>query len=141
MNSMSAINNKRLRIASLLPSTTDICISLGLECNIVGITHECDFPSSSHPLYQSAAPPIFATSNHYNSPSHEMVNDINGNKKSALTLTLSHIDPHKHSQEEIDTAVKTSVCCIPTLYYTCTNFISYEPCSHYVLSLLQTIGT
>ena len=38
-----------------------------------------------------------------------MENDINGKKKSALTLTVSHIDPHKQSQEEIDTAVKTSV--------------------------------
>lgn len=105
---MSAINNKSLRIASLLPSTTDICISLGLEYNIVGITHECDFPSSSHPLYQSTAPPIIAASNN-NSNCNGMGNDINGKKKSALTLTVSHIDPHKQSQEEIDTAVKTSV--------------------------------
>jgi len=35
-----------LRIASLLPSTTEILCALGLEENIVGITHECDFPKS-----------------------------------------------------------------------------------------------
>jgi iron complex transport system substrate-binding protein len=35
-----------LRIASLLPSTTEILCALGLEENIVGITHECDFPES-----------------------------------------------------------------------------------------------
>ncbi|MEJ7698191.1 MAG: ABC transporter substrate-binding protein [Pyrinomonadaceae bacterium] len=35
-----------LRIASLLPSTTEILCALGLEENIIGITHECDFPES-----------------------------------------------------------------------------------------------
>jgi len=37
---------KDLRIASLLPSSTEIICALGLEENLVGITHECDFPSS-----------------------------------------------------------------------------------------------
>ncbi|HXH69851.1 MAG TPA: cobalamin-binding protein [Pyrinomonadaceae bacterium] len=35
-----------LKIASLLPSTTEIVCALGLEKNLVGITHECDFPPS-----------------------------------------------------------------------------------------------
>lgn len=34
------------RIASLLPSATEIVCALGLEENLVGITHECDFPAS-----------------------------------------------------------------------------------------------
>ncbi|MEZ5345484.1 MAG: cobalamin-binding protein [Pyrinomonadaceae bacterium] len=34
-----------LRIASLLPSSTEIICALGLEENLVGITHECDFPT------------------------------------------------------------------------------------------------
>ena len=41
---MSEKNN--LKIASLLPSATEILCALGLEENIVGITHECDFPES-----------------------------------------------------------------------------------------------
>ena len=32
------------RIVSLLPSATEIVCALGLEENLVGITHECDFP-------------------------------------------------------------------------------------------------
>ena len=36
----------KLKIASLLPSTTEIVCALGLEKNLVGITHECDFPAS-----------------------------------------------------------------------------------------------
>ncbi len=34
-----------LKIASLLPSATEIICALGLEENLVGITHECDFPA------------------------------------------------------------------------------------------------
>ena len=39
-------NARNLRIASLLPSATEIVTALGLEKNLVGITHECDFPQS-----------------------------------------------------------------------------------------------
>ncbi|HUY61629.1 MAG TPA: ABC transporter substrate-binding protein, partial [Candidatus Dormibacteraeota bacterium] len=33
-----------MRIASLLPSSTEICFALGLGPSVVGVTHECDFP-------------------------------------------------------------------------------------------------
>jgi len=39
-------DNTELKIASLLPSTTEIVCALGLEKNLVGITHECDYPTS-----------------------------------------------------------------------------------------------
>jgi iron complex transport system substrate-binding protein len=35
-----------LRIASLLPSATEIVCALGAEAELVGISHECDFPES-----------------------------------------------------------------------------------------------
>jgi len=35
-----------MRIVSLLPSATEIACALGLEDSIVGITHECDYPTS-----------------------------------------------------------------------------------------------
>ena len=38
--------NNTLRIVSLLPSATEIVCALGLEQNLIGITHECDFPKS-----------------------------------------------------------------------------------------------
>jgi iron complex transport system substrate-binding protein len=83
-----------LRIASLLPSTTDICISLGLKSNIVGITHECDgFSSSSAPFLVV----------------HPNEDDDVAPHARPRTLTVSHIDPHTQTQSEIDTAVKTSL--------------------------------
>ncbi|CAN5271888.1 cobalamin-binding protein [soil metagenome] len=36
--------NLNQRIVSLLPSATEIICALGLKENLVGITHECDFP-------------------------------------------------------------------------------------------------
>jgi len=41
-----------LRIASLLPSATEIACFLGLEDRLVGVSHECDFPVSVRALPQ-----------------------------------------------------------------------------------------
>ena len=38
--------NSPMKIVSLLPSATEIVCALGLEENLIGITHECDYPSS-----------------------------------------------------------------------------------------------
>ncbi|MEK7855446.1 MAG: hypothetical protein AAB288_05100, partial [Acidobacteriota bacterium] len=35
-----------MKIVSLLPSATEIICALGLENELVAITHECDFPPS-----------------------------------------------------------------------------------------------
>lgn len=35
-----------MKLVSLLPSATEIVSRLGLEKNLVGVSHECDFPSS-----------------------------------------------------------------------------------------------
>ena len=34
-----------MRIVSLLPSATEMICTLGLEDQLVGVTHECDFPA------------------------------------------------------------------------------------------------
>ena len=39
-----------MRIVSLLPSATEILCAVGLEDQLVGVTHECDFPSSVRAL-------------------------------------------------------------------------------------------
>ena len=35
-----------MKIISLIPSATEILCALGLEDNIYGVSHECDFPES-----------------------------------------------------------------------------------------------
>jgi iron complex transport system substrate-binding protein len=39
-----------MRIVSLLPSATEIVCELGLDDQLVGVTHECDYPPSVHGL-------------------------------------------------------------------------------------------
>src|SRR6266852_8889276 len=36
-----------MRIVSLLPSATEILFALGLDAEIVGVSHECDFPPAA----------------------------------------------------------------------------------------------
>jgi iron complex transport system substrate-binding protein len=36
-----------MRIVSLLPSATEICFALGLGDMVVGVTHECDYPTEA----------------------------------------------------------------------------------------------
>jgi iron complex transport system substrate-binding protein len=41
-----------MRIVSLLPSATEILCAMGLEDQLVGVTHECDYPASVRALPQ-----------------------------------------------------------------------------------------
>jgi ABC-type hemin transport system substrate-binding protein len=36
------------RIVSLLPAATEIASALGLMDNVVGVSHECDFPNEAN---------------------------------------------------------------------------------------------
>src|SRR6266851_6903668 len=48
------------RIVSFLPSATEMVCALGLEDQLVGITHECDYPStvSAKPILVRSAVPV-----------------------------------------------------------------------------------
>lgn len=64
------------RIASLLPSATEIVCALGLEESLVGVTHECDYP----PTVAGAKPQLTAS------------------KISHATMTSAEIDHHVRTQ-------------------------------------------
>ena len=46
-----------MRIASLLPSATEIAFALGLEEQVVAVSHECDYPpeASKRPILTKSA--------------------------------------------------------------------------------------
>ncbi len=41
-------SQRQLRIVSLLPAATEMAFALGLGDAVVGVSHECDFPSAAH---------------------------------------------------------------------------------------------
>jgi len=53
----------RVRIVSLLPSATEILFAIGAGDDVVGVTHECDFPSTANalPKLTAASGPEMAT--------------------------------------------------------------------------------
>ena len=56
-----------MRIVSLLPSATEIVCQLGLREQLVGVTHECDYPPSVVGL-----PKVTNTLIPYDASSHEI---------------------------------------------------------------------
>jgi iron complex transport system substrate-binding protein len=52
-----------MRIVSLLPSATEIVYALGLEQDLVGVTHECDWPAAARlkPMVSMSALPPAST--------------------------------------------------------------------------------
>lgn len=48
--------NTAHRIVSLLPSSTEIVAALGFEAQLVGRSHECDFPAGLDHLPTCTAP-------------------------------------------------------------------------------------
>ena len=41
---------RRMRIASLVPSATEMLFALGLGDSVVAVTHECDYPPQARSL-------------------------------------------------------------------------------------------
>ncbi|MBE9585594.1 cobalamin-binding protein [Mucilaginibacter sp. JRF] len=66
-----------LRIISLLPSATEIICALGLEQNLVGRSHECDYPESIQnlPVCTEANIPDGLSSGEIDSKVKEILND------------------------------------------------------------------
>lgn len=84
-----------IRICSLLPSITDICIALGLADHIVAITHECD---------------LQAIQDHRSNNSDYRNNDINITSNEVLIVTKNGLNENL-SQNEIDQAIKSQSSC------------------------------
>src|SRR5579862_6064810 len=51
-----------MRIVSLLPSATEILFAIGAGSEVVGVTHECDFPPQARALPQLTSSALPASS-------------------------------------------------------------------------------
>ncbi len=76
------MNHSELRIASLLPSATEICDQLGLADSVVGITHECDV------LFTSAA------TDHNTNYKYASIEDALAGKAVQIITTVKSIRIH-----------------------------------------------
>lgn len=79
-----------LRIVSLLPSATEIICALGLEEQLVGVTHECDFPRSVRalPKVTNTLIPTDATSAEIDG----LVRDKLGGQSALYTLDMAVLE-------------------------------------------------
>src|SRR2546427_7731007 len=106
--------NERMRIVSLLPSTTETVCALGLEDALVGITHECDYPPSV------AGKPRL-TSSHI---SHETMNsaEIDHAVRSQLTQldghgSIYHLDEARLRELKPDLILTQELCEVCAVSY------------------------
>ena len=79
-----------MRIVSLLPSATEIICELGLRDQLVGVTHECDWPPSvrSLPKVTNTLIPTDATSAEIDA----LVRDRMGQQSALYTLDMDMLD-------------------------------------------------
>lgn len=92
-----------MRIVSLLPSATEIICAIGLEDQLVGVTHECDFPASVKrlPKVTRTLIPTDASSAEIDS----LVRDRLGGQSALYTLDMPALE-----QLEPDLIVTQALC-------------------------------
>ncbi len=76
------------KIASLLPSATEIVYALGLGAQLVGVTHECDFPAEARDKPHLTASALAQTANAAEIDRHVKANLHAGSSLYALDSTL-----------------------------------------------------
>ena len=81
-----------MKLVSLLPSATEIIAKLGLEKNLVGVSHECDFPESVTSLPNLTSSSIDTKSSSPNI--HRSVMDV---MKSAISVYDLNIELLKYN--------------------------------------------
>lgn len=92
-----------MKIAALLPSATEIVCALGLEKNLVGISHECDFPFSVQRLPKLTSSSIGQSRK--SADIHRSVEDLLKNALSIYDLDLEALRSLKP-----DTLITQDLC-------------------------------
>ncbi|MBI3808682.1 MAG: cobalamin-binding protein, partial [Nitrospirae bacterium] len=93
-----------MRICSLLPSATEVIASLGLSDELVGISHECDYPPSVRNLPVMVEPMI---------PPHGLASPDIDRQVSQLVASgqrLYRLKDHLLRQAQPDLIVSQDLC-------------------------------
>jgi iron complex transport system substrate-binding protein len=99
-----------MRIASLVPSATEMLFALGLGDSVVGVTHECDFPAAASELPQLTAtvlPPGLSAGE-----IDAAVKEVIGEGRALYTL-----DEERLAELEPDLIVTQAVCEVCAVSY------------------------
>ena len=91
------------RILSLIPSSTEIVCALGFENQLIGRSHECDFPSSVQKLSSCTAPKFKVEGT-----SAEIDQRVKSILKNALSVY--QIDEKKLQQMQPDIIITQAQC-------------------------------
>lgn len=135
-----------MRICSFLPSTTEIVCALGLEENLIGITHKCDYP----PEVKNKTRVIMSNIDHKNLSSREIDELVKKNREEGKSTYLVDIEKLKEANPDIIfTQGLCEVCAVSENTVTDaanvldnkTEIISLEPTTvNEVLDTITTIG-
>jgi iron complex transport system substrate-binding protein len=93
-----------MRICSLLPSATEVIASLGLSDELVGISHECDYPLSIKKvpvMVESMIPPHGLSSDDIDRQVHQLV---------ASGQRLYRLNDHRLRQAQPDLILSQDLC-------------------------------
>jgi iron complex transport system substrate-binding protein len=99
-----------MRIASLVPSATETLFALGLGGDVVGVTHECDFPAAATELPQLTATVL---------PSELNAGEIDAAVKKVVGegRALYTLDEERLAELEPDLIVTQAVCEVCAVSY------------------------
>ena len=100
-----------MRICSFLPSATEIVFALGLGDELVGVTHECDYPpeAQSKPVVISSA---IDSKEHTSREIEELTSSYFKQGKSIYTINMELLNELK--PDIVITQELCSVCAVPT---------------------------
>lgn len=96
------------RIISLLPSATEVAVALGFGDQIVGRSHECDFPP-----YIAELPPCTATKVDKGLPSLEIEERVQGILQQGLSVySVDTVMLHRLNPDVILTQSQCAICAV-----------------------------
>jgi len=94
-----------MRIVSLLPSATEICFALGLGEELVGVTHECDYPTEA-----LTKPKVTSSSTHEGLSSREI--DILVRSQLQNEGSIYSLDAEKLEELKPDLILTQQLCTV-----------------------------